>query len=69
VQITHLSSALVTDTASTAVHGSTVAGTVEDHVGRYRGLAEAGVQTVMVRMASLDEAAVERFAPVIAAFG
>jgi F420-dependent oxidoreductase-like protein len=55
VAVTHLSSA--------------VEGTVEDHVGRYRGLAEAGVQTAMVRMASLDEAAIERFTPVIAAFG
>ena len=45
------------------------AGTVEEHVGRFRLLAEAGVQTAIVSLADLeDAAAVERFAPVIAAF-
>ncbi|HEX2046661.1 MAG TPA: TIGR03560 family F420-dependent LLM class oxidoreductase [Acidimicrobiales bacterium] len=68
VSVTHLSSALVTDDPSEPVTGSAVAGTVADHVGRYRGLAEAGVHTAMVRLASLDEQAIERFAPVIAAF-
>ena len=43
-------------------------GTVEEHVGRFRELAEAGVQTAIVRMARVDVAAVERFAPVVAAF-
>jgi F420-dependent oxidoreductase-like protein len=55
VQVTHLSSALP--------------GTVEDHVGRYRQLAEAGVQTGIVRFPALDEQAIEAFAPVVAAFG
>jgi F420-dependent oxidoreductase-like protein len=41
---------------------------VEEQIGRYRGLAEAGVRTAMVRSPALDEAAVEAFAPVIAAF-
>ena len=41
---------------------------VEEHIGRYRALAEAGVRTAMVRFPKLDEAAVEAFAPVIAAF-
>jgi alkanesulfonate monooxygenase SsuD/methylene tetrahydromethanopterin reductase-like flavin-dependent oxidoreductase (luciferase family) len=41
---------------------------VEEHIGRYRTLAEAGVQTAMVRFPALDEAAVDAFAPVIAAF-
>ena len=41
---------------------------VEEHVGRYRALAEAGVRTAMVRFPTLDAAAVEAFAPVIAAF-
>jgi F420-dependent oxidoreductase-like protein len=45
------------------------AGTVEDHVGRFRLLAEAGVQTAIVSLADLaDAGAVERFAPVVAAF-
>jgi alkanesulfonate monooxygenase SsuD/methylene tetrahydromethanopterin reductase-like flavin-dependent oxidoreductase (luciferase family) len=45
------------------------AGTVEEHVGRFRQLAEVGVQTAIVSLADLeDAAAVERFAPVIAAF-
>ncbi len=68
VEVTHLASALVTDDPSAPVGGSAVAGTVEDQIGRYRLLAEAGVQTAIVRLAPLDEQAVERFAPVIAAF-
>jgi F420-dependent oxidoreductase-like protein len=67
IRVTHLASALVTDDPS-AAPPRTVAGTVEDHVGRYRTLAEAGVQTAIVRMTNLDEAAVAGFAPVIAAF-
>jgi F420-dependent oxidoreductase-like protein len=48
---------------------SVTAGTVEDHIGRYRRLAEAGVQTAMVSLADLAlPGAVERFAPVVAAF-
>ena len=54
IEVTHLASALDAS--------------VEDHVGRYRQLAEAGVQTAMVRFPTLDEQAVEAFAPVIAAF-
>ncbi len=48
------------------------AGTTTDHVGRFRELAEAGAGEVMVRLAGLadltDTTAVERMAPVIAAF-
>lgn len=45
------------------------AGTVDDHIGRFRLLAEAGVQTTIVSLTDLEDAgAVERFAPVIAAF-
>lgn len=45
------------------------AGTVTDHVGRFRALAESGVATAIVSLADLDgTAAVEDFAPVIAAF-
>ncbi|MGH9264316.1 MAG: TIGR03560 family F420-dependent LLM class oxidoreductase [Acidimicrobiales bacterium] len=73
IQVTHLASALVTDDPSPPATGpagsSTGPGTVEDQVGRYRELAEAGVQTGVVRLSPiLDEAAIERFAPVVAAF-
>jgi len=45
------------------------AGTIEDHVGRFRELAEAGAAEVMVRLPGLVEnAALERMAKVIAAF-
>ncbi len=44
------------------------AGTVDDHVGRFRQLVEAGVQTAIVHLPDLSPAAVERFAEVIAAF-
>jgi F420-dependent oxidoreductase-like protein len=85
VAVTHLSTALVgvtdSDVASAverlrprrqpaaryaaAVH----AGTVPDHVGRFRRLADAGVSEVMVRLPDLGATApVERMAAVIAAF-
>lgn len=45
------------------------AGTVADHIGRFRELAEAGVSEVVVRLADLtDASALENMAPVIAAF-
>ena len=45
------------------------AGTIDDHVGRFRELAEAGVQTAIVNLPDLgDTAPVERFAEVIAAY-
>jgi hypothetical protein len=45
------------------------AGTVEDQVGRFRELAEAGVGEAVVRLPDLvDAAPLARFAPVIAAF-
>jgi F420-dependent oxidoreductase-like protein len=45
------------------------AGTVEDHVGRFRELAEAGAAEVMVRLPDLeDPSSLERFAPIISAF-
>ena len=68
VEVTQLSSPLVTDDPSAPEPGSATAGAVEDHVGRYRGLAEAGVQKAIVRLPHLDEQAIERFRPVIAAF-
>lgn len=45
-----------------------LAGTVEDHVGRFRELAEAGVHTAIVSLADLGPESVAAFAPVIAAF-
>ena len=42
--------------------------TVEDQIGRYRQLAEAGVQTAILSMPNVSAAAVERFAAVISAF-
>ena len=47
------------------------AATVDDHIGRFRALAEAGVQTAIVSLAGLGQEAgggVDRFAEVIAAF-
>ena len=45
------------------------AGTVDDHVGRFRGLADAGVDVAILSLADLgDTMPVERFAPVIAEF-
>lgn len=68
VRVTHLSAVHVTDQAPAEVPVRATVGTVEEHVGRFRQLAEAGVQTAFVRMGDLDVAAVERFAEVIAAF-
>jgi F420-dependent oxidoreductase-like protein len=45
------------------------AGTVADQVGRFRALADAGVQTAIVSLPDVARpGAIERFAPVIAAF-
>ncbi len=71
IRVTHLSSAhVVADGEPPAsVPVRAMVGTVEEHIGRFRELAEAGVQTAIVRMApTVDVAAVERFAPVVAAF-
>ena len=46
------------------------AGTVGDHIGRYRLLADFGVQTVFVAFPDLSgPEEIERFAPVVTAFG
>jgi hypothetical protein len=46
------------------------AATVEEHVGRYRELAEAGVQTAIVGLGDVEgPQSVSRFGEVIAAFG
>jgi hypothetical protein len=45
------------------------AATVEEHVGRYRELAEAGVDTAIVGLSDAEGAeSVKRFGEVIAAF-
>lgn len=85
VRVTHLASALTgrtRDDVSAAIaglkpkratpeaYGAAVnAGTVDDHVGRFRALAEVGVQTAIVNLPDLgDTAPVERFASIIDAF-
>jgi F420-dependent oxidoreductase-like protein len=46
-----------------------LAGTVDDHIGRFRDLADAGVQTAIVSLAGCaDPTPVERFGEVISAF-
>ena len=45
------------------------AGTIEDHIGRFREIADAGASEVVVRLADLtDPAPIERLAKVISAF-
>jgi alkanesulfonate monooxygenase SsuD/methylene tetrahydromethanopterin reductase-like flavin-dependent oxidoreductase (luciferase family) len=86
IEVTHLSTALAAPTPDAVAElaarlrpgrtppsryaASVRAATAADHVRRFAGLAEAGVQTAIVRLADLgrDDAAIERFAPVVAAF-
>ncbi len=67
ITVTHLAAARVADSPDD--RNGEGAATVEEHIGRYRELAEAGVQTAIVGLS--DEAgadSVRRFADVIAAF-
>jgi F420-dependent oxidoreductase-like protein len=67
VTVTHLARARVI--ADGAAREGAGAATVEEHIGRYRELAEAGVQTAIVGLGDAEgPATVERFADVIAAF-
>jgi hypothetical protein len=67
VTVTHLGPARVV--ASAPEREGQGAATVEEHVGRYRELAEAGVQTAIVALSDACGAeSVSRFADVIAAF-
>ena len=85
IEVTHLSTTMVgTDGADVsrriaAVRPSRMsaekyarqnnAGTVEDQIGRFRGLADVGVQSAIISLPDVAEAgALERFAPIIAAF-
>jgi F420-dependent oxidoreductase-like protein len=68
IEVTHLAQARVV-AAGEAREGQGAA-TVEEHVGRYRELAEAGVQTAIVGLSDPGNApeSVERFGEVVAAF-
>jgi F420-dependent oxidoreductase-like protein len=85
VTLTHLSTALVGEddrhvaelvearrprNRDAAAYAATVgAGSVDDHVGRFREIAEAGAGEVMVRLPDVgDPGSLERMAKVIAAF-
>ena len=84
IRVTHLSTALVgrcreeVDQAVERLRPPTVspesyatgvnAGTVDDHVGHLRELADAGVQTAILNLPNLDADAVTCFGEVIAAF-
>ena len=67
ITVTHLGAARVV--AAGVPREGEGAATVEEHVGRYRELAEAGVQTAIVGLSdALGPESVTRFADVIAAF-
>ena len=67
IDVTHLAPARVV--ASADAREGQGAATVEEHVGRYRELAEAGVQTAIVGLSDATGAeSVRRFGEVIAAF-
>jgi F420-dependent oxidoreductase-like protein len=67
ITVTHLAPARVI--AAGEERAGRGAATIEEHVGHYRELAEAGVQTAIVGLAdSGGRPSVERFADVIAAF-
>jgi F420-dependent oxidoreductase-like protein len=69
VQITHLSEAAILGIGDATERDDDAIATVDEHTGRYRELAEAGVQHAVVAL-HLDgtPSQVEAFAPVIAAF-
>jgi F420-dependent oxidoreductase-like protein len=67
IEVTHLAPARVV--ASADAREGRGAATVEEHVGRYRELAEAGVDTAIVGLSDAEGAeSVKRFGEVIAAF-
>jgi F420-dependent oxidoreductase-like protein len=67
IEVTHLAQARVV--ASGGSRDGRGAATVEEHVGRYRELAESGVQTAIVGLSDPEgAAAVRRFGDVIDAF-
>jgi F420-dependent oxidoreductase-like protein len=68
VRVTHLSTASITPSGQDRPHAD--AGTVEEQVGRYRALAEAGVQTAIVNVPELghDPDALKRLADLVTHF-
>jgi F420-dependent oxidoreductase-like protein len=67
ITVTHLAAARVVSPGDSREGQG--AATVQEHIGRYRELAEAGVQTAIVGLSDADgPASVTRFAEVIAAF-
>ena len=68
IRVSHLSTASVVATEAERPHAD--AGTVEEQTGRYRELAEAGVQTAIISIPDLgtNPEALPRFAEVITAF-
>jgi F420-dependent oxidoreductase-like protein len=67
ITVTHLAAARVV--ACEAERDGEGAATVEEHIGRFRELAQAGVQTAIVGLSDADgPESVRRFADVIAAF-
>lgn len=67
IEVTHLAPARVI-TAAEPRSGQGAA-TAEEHIGRYRELAEAGVQTAIVALADADgPESVARFTEVVDAF-
>jgi alkanesulfonate monooxygenase SsuD/methylene tetrahydromethanopterin reductase-like flavin-dependent oxidoreductase (luciferase family) len=67
VTVTHLAAARVV--AAPEARDGPGAASVEEHVGRFRELAEAGVQTAIVGLSDADgPASVAAFADVVAAF-
>jgi len=74
VEVTHLSTAVAVRTRrEVAAYGADIdrfgVGTVDDHIGRYRLLAEAGVETAIVSLPEVAQpGALEAFASVISSF-
>lgn len=85
IEVTHLSPVLVASDSDSLAAASerrgtggqppelvlerTLGGTVADHIGRFRALAEAGVQHAIVSLVGMEDAThIERFGDVIAAF-
>ncbi|MGH9246859.1 MAG: TIGR03560 family F420-dependent LLM class oxidoreductase [Acidimicrobiales bacterium] len=66
ITVTNLSTAQVIPPGAERNHRQ--AATVEEHIGRYRAYAEAGVQTAIVTVQYAAEGGIGRFVPVIDAF-
>jgi F420-dependent oxidoreductase-like protein len=68
IEVTHLSSAVIGD-AEPEIAARVNAASLDDHIGRFRDLAEAGVQQAIINIPTLSTAAdLEPFAQLVAAF-